>query len=84
MKKGSVKEQIKRMVAEEVQLLLREGSTFKYEGGRAISRNGKPFIYINRSTGGADPTEADAVAHLIAELLDKADFDAYYKRYMKS
>jgi hypothetical protein len=46
---------------------------YKYEGGRAISRDGKPFIYIQRVEGQhqASPVEVDDAARKIARLLCK-------------
>ena len=44
--------------------------TYNYEGGRAITRDGAPFVYVSRSIpeqpGAADPCAVDAFARLSA------------------
>lgn len=43
---------------------------FTVEAGRAIRLDGKPFVNIARADG-VPPTDADAITHLIAYLLNK-------------
>lgn len=45
--------------------------TFTVEPGRNIYRNGKPWVYIGGVQGHYLPVEADALAHFIAETLDR-------------
>lgn len=45
---------------------------YAVEAGRLITRDGEPFISINR-TGSTPPTEADEVTHVIALLLNQVD-----------
>ena len=47
-------------------------SVYGLECGRNITRNGKPFIAIQRN-GDTHPCDADEIAHKIVDLLNKAE-----------
>jgi len=59
--------------------------SYKVTAGRVIicKDTGKEVFSIDKETG-FSPTEADAMAHYIVNLLNKKkDFKSFYKKYMK-
>lgn len=58
--------------------------TVECRGGREISVNGRAFVYLSRSEGGAGPVEADAFAHYLAQKIDWKEFVEFLERYKKS
>jgi len=53
--------------------------------GRTLvcKKTGKELVYVERNEG-FTPTEADAMAHYLVDVLNKKkDFKRYYTKYMK-
>jgi hypothetical protein len=57
---------------------------FKVTAGRTIicEDTGKE-VFTVRKEEGFSPTEADALCHYIVKILNKKEFGAFYKKYMK-
>jgi len=56
--------------------------------GRMILKDGKELFYIQRVNKGNNcydmtPCECDAMSYFILEVLNKGNFEAYYKEYME-
>lgn len=47
---------------------------FEVRAGRMISKGGKPFVYLGRSSHYAsDPVQVDVLVHIIAALLNNRE-----------
>jgi hypothetical protein len=59
-------------------ILKEEEFIYTVDAGRLILRDGEPFINIQRA-GNTNPTEADRVTHIIADLLNKSGKKDFHK-----
>jgi len=53
------------------------------DAGRTILRNGKEAFCIHKEAG-MRPTEADALAKLIVDILNETDFDEVHEAHLRS
>jgi len=80
-------EEFSRGITSEKKVNEEEKDVYTLEAGRGIVKNGTPIAHLDRIEGcGKEcyPTESDAMAHFLVDMLNANDFQAYYTKYMES